>query len=142
MKVFNSQPLNTNLAALLLRAIFGGLFVYYGIQKVLMYHQILPLFSDVIGIGSRLSFHLVIFAELVCGFFVLVGFMTRLFVIPIFITMAVAYFVVHAADPFQVKQLAFVHLVLSMIVFVLGSGRYSIDGLLQQNNSKKLLVHG
>ncbi|HEY1112570.1 MAG TPA: DoxX family protein, partial [Chitinophagaceae bacterium] len=77
-------------------------------------------------------FNLVIFAELVCGFLVLIGLLTRLTVIPIFITMAVAFFVAHANDPFDVKALAFVFLLLSVIVFVLGSGRYSIDGWLFQ----------
>lgn len=143
MRLLKPQSLNTDIAALLLRLIFGGLFFYYGYQKVSMYHQILPMFGDVIGIGSRLSFHLVIFAELVCGFLVLIGFVTRLSVIPIFITMIVAYFIAHANDPFQVKQLAFVYLLLSVVVFVLGSGRYSVDFLLsQKRNYANTLAHG
>jgi len=108
-----------------------------------MYDQILPMFGDIIGIGSKLSFHLVIFAELVCGFFILIGFFTRLSVIPVFITMIVAYFVAHAKDPFQVKQLAFLYLLLSIVVFVLGSGRYSVEALLQKNRKhENSLAHG
>jgi putative oxidoreductase len=135
-KIFSYQPLNSDIAALLLRLIFGGLFVYYGYMKVAFYHQILPMFGDIIGIGSKLSFILVIFAELVCGFLILVGFRTRLAVIPIFITMAVAYFIAHAKDPFTVKQIAFVYLLLSLVVFVSGSGKFSIDRLLLKNNLK------
>ena len=91
-KILSYQSPNTDLAALLLRLIFGGLFVRYGYNKVVAYDQILPMFQDLIGIGSKLSFNLTIFAELFCGFLVLIGFFTRLSVIPIFITMAVAFF--------------------------------------------------
>ncbi len=131
-KILSSQSLNTDVASLLLRLLFGGLFVYYGYLKIESYNQILPMFGDIIGIGSKLSFHLVIFAELVCGFFVLTGFMTRLAIIPIFITMIVAYFIAHEKDPFQVKQIAFVYLLLSIVIFILGSGKYSIDKLLSK----------
>ena len=129
-KLLQYQSLNTDLASLILRLLFGGLFAYYGWQKLVNYDQILPMFEDIIGIGSRLSFNLVIFAELICGALVLLGFVTRLSVFPIFITMIVAYFIAHAKDPFQAKQIAFVLLVLCLVVFILGSGRYSIDGLL------------
>ena len=132
-KLFSTQPLNTDLAALLLRLIFGGLFVYHGYQKYEAYDTILPMFGDIIGIGSKLSFNLVIFAELGCGFLVLIGFLTRLSVIPILITMAVAYFVAHEKDAFQMKTLPFVYMLLSLVVFTLGSGKYSVDGLLFRN---------
>ena len=129
-KLLSHQSLNTDLAALLLRLIFGGLFVRYGYNKVIAYDQILPMFQDLIGIGSKLSFNLLIFAEFFCGFLVLIGFFTRLAVIPIFIAMAVAFFIAHAKDPFDVKALAFVFLLLSTVVFALGSGKYSMDKLL------------
>ena len=131
-KLLSSQSLNTDLATLLLRLIFGGLFVYYGYFKIASYNQILPMFGDIIGIGSNLSFNLVIFAELICGFLVLIGFMTRIAVIPVFITMIVAYFIAHEKDTFQVKQIAFVYLLLSIVVFILGSGKYSLDKLLSK----------
>ena len=134
-KILNYQSLNTDVASLLLRLLFGGLFVYYGYLKIESYNQILPMFGDIIGIGSKLSFHLLIFAELICGFLILIGFMTRLAAIPIFIAMAVAYFIAHEKDPFQVKQIAFVYLLLSIVVFILGSGKYSIDKLLSKKDS-------
>ena len=123
----------TDLAALLLRMVFGGLFIYYGYTKIVAYDQILPMFTDIIGIGPKLSFNLVIFAEFFCGLLVTIGLVTRLAVIPIFITMVVAYFIAHENDSFQVKNLAFVFLCLSPVVYVLGSGRFSIDRLIFRN---------
>ena len=129
-KFFSTASLHTDSAALLLRGIVGGLFfAHYGYQKLVNYNQILPMFTDIIGVGAKLSFQLVIFAELVCGFLILVGFLTRLAVVPLFITMAVAFFIAHAKDPFDVKALAFVYMLLCVVIFILGSGRFSVDRL-------------
>ena len=134
-KILGYESLNTDLASLMLRLIFGGLFIRYGYMKFAAYDQILPMFGDVIGIGSRLSFNLVIFAELFCRIFVALGFLTRLTVIPICITMIVAFFVAHVNDAFDVKAIALVFLLLSAVIFVLGSGRFSIDRLIFDRRS-------
>ncbi|RYJ41974.1 DoxX family protein [Flavobacterium beibuense] len=131
------QPLNTDLATLLLRLIFGGMFVYYGFMKAANYEAIAPLFQDIIGIGAKLSFNLVIFAELVCGFLVLIGLLTRFAIIPVFITMIVAYFIAHANDSFDVKAIAFVYMLLCLVIFILGSGKYSADAVLFGKSSDK-----
>ncbi len=133
--IFTVRPLSANVAALLLRLTLGSMFIHYGFMKISAYDQILPMFGDIIGIGSKLSFNLVIFAEFFCGILVLIGFFTRLSVIPIFITMFVAFFVAHAKDPFDVKALALVFLLLTIVVFVLGSGKYSVDAFLFRDDT-------
>lgn len=132
-KLFSIISLDTDLAALLLRLILGGLFVRYGYMKISNYDQILPMFGDIIGIGAKLSFQLVIFAEFFCAILVLVGLVTRLSVIPIFITMMVAFFIAHANDPFDSKALPLVYGLLCIVVFILGSGKYSVDRFLFGN---------
>ncbi len=121
------KPVNLDVAALFLRIVFGGLFVYHGFTKMMAYDQILPYFQDMIGIGVQPSFILLIFAEFGCGLLVLVGFFTRLAVWPIFIAMAVAFFIAHANDTFDKKELSIVFLLLSLVIFFLGSGKYSLD---------------
>ena len=128
-KFLSHLPLSTDLAALLLRLTFGGLFMRFGYMKLVSFHDIIPKFPDPIGIGVNLSLILVIFAELFCGFLVTIGYLTRLAVIPIFITMTVVFFIVHAKDPFDAKSLPFVFWLLSMVIFVLGSGKFSADRL-------------
>ncbi len=126
----STHTLSADLAALFLRLIVGGLFIYHGYGKLLAFSQMYPTFPDLIGIGGKLSYILVIFAEFFCGIFVALGFLTRFSIIPIFITMIVAYFIAHKTDTFQVKELAFVFLALSVVVFVLGSGKISLDKMI------------
>ncbi len=126
----STVSLNTDLATLLLRIIFGGMFIYHGWPKLTGYSQMVEMFGDPIGIGSELSVILVIFAEFFCGIFILLGFMTRFAVVPVFITMLVAYFVAHAKDDFMIKMLPFVYLFLCPVLFILGSGKYSVDAVL------------
>jgi putative oxidoreductase len=134
-RILSYRPLNTDLSILLLRLSFGGLFIYHGYTKLAMFDDILPHFKDVIGINSKLSFILVIFAELFCGFLVTIGLLTRLSVIPIMITMSVAFFIAHANDAFMMKELPFLFLLLSIVIFITGAGRYSIDGMMQNRNA-------
>jgi putative oxidoreductase len=88
------------------------------------------MFKDYTGLGIKTSYNLVIFAEFFCGIMVAIGFLTRLAVIPILITMVVVIFVALKDKGFNDKQLAFLFLVLSVIIFILGSGKYSADVLL------------
>lgn len=131
-RLVDYQTWNADAAALLLRLIFGGMFIYFGYGKIEHYNEYIKGMGDPIGLGKNLSYNLVIFAEFACGILIVLGVLTRIAVIPVFITMIVAYFIVHAKDPFMVKQSAFIYLVLCLPVFILGSGKYSIDGLIQR----------
>lgn len=128
-KILNYQSLNTDIASLLLRLIFGGLFVYHGYDKIVHYDLYLSMSKDIIGIGTKLSYNLLIFAELFCGFLITIGLLTRIAVLPIMFSMSVAFFIAHAKDSFQVKELACLFLLLSLVIFVLGSGKFSVDKL-------------
>ena len=98
-RILSTDAFNNDAAALLLRLIFGGLFLYFGIFKLQLFDQLYHNFSDPIGIGPKLSFILVLFAEVLCAFFIVIGFFTRLSVIPIFIVMLVVFFIVDAKKP-------------------------------------------
>src|SRR5690606_30631897 len=125
--ITNNHPSNVDLGILILRLIFGGMFMYVGYFKLSTYDQTLGMFTDPLGIGKELTLILVIFAELICGFFVAIGLLTRLSVLPIFILMTVVFFIVHQNDAFIMKQLPFVYWLLCFVIFIFGSGRYSVD---------------
>ena len=136
-RLLSPFSLNTDLAALVLRLVFGGMFIFHGYPKLVGYNDMLAMFGDPIGIGSELSLILVIFAEFFCGILIVLGLFTRFAIVPAFITMLVAYFVAHAKDDFMVKMLPFVYLWLCIVIFLLGSGRYSLDALLFDKNRNK-----
>ena len=135
-KILSHHPLHADLGKLLLRLVFGGLFIYIGYSKIDHYHQYLPMFKDYTGLGVKTSYNLVIFAEFFCGILVTIGLFTRLAVIPILIAMIVVVFIALKGQGFNDKQLALLFLILSLVIFILGSGKYSVDALLFKKRNK------
>ena len=98
----------------------------HGLPKFLKYAQIAPYFPDPIGLGSSLSLSLVIFAELFCSILLITGTAIRFASIPLIITMAVAFFIVHGADPFAKKELALMYLLGYLSILIGGAGAYAL----------------
>lgn len=69
-------------------------------------------------------------AEVIGGLFLAVGFLTRPAAFFIGFTMLIAGFVIHAADPFQTKELALLYLAISLVFVAKGPGAYSMDAFL------------
>ncbi len=119
---------NTDIALLFLRIGIGGLMLTHGIPKLMMLFGGEPItFGDPIGLGAEASLTLAVFAEFICSILIIIGLGTRLAAIPLALTMAVAFFIVHAADPFQRKELALLYLIVFLFLFLTGSGKYSLD---------------
>ena len=112
---------------LVARILFGLLFLTHGYDKLMAHSTMAPFYPDPIGVGSFLSFWLTVFAEVVCSFAVIFGLLQRLALIPMIITMGVAFFVVHGGDVFAVKELSFIYLVVFIGLFITGPGKYSFD---------------
>ena len=140
--LFPTKP-NTTKASLLLlavRIIFGILLMNHGIQKWSNFQELSTAFPDPLGIGSPISLGLAIFGELVCSMAFIVGFLYRLAMIPMIFTMIVAFFIVHANDVFAVKEMAFIYLVVFIVMYIAGPGKFSSDHIigyeLQRRKSK------
>ena len=57
--------------------------------------------------------------------------------IPMIFTMGVAFFVIHGNDPFSLKELAFVYLVIFILMYIAGPGKFSLDRLIAVLLSQK-----
>ena len=94
-------------------------------------------FPDPLGVGSNVSLGLAIFGELACSIGFIFGALYRLAMIPMIFTMCMAFFVIHGSDPFAVKELAFVYLVVFILMYITGPGKFSIDRFISVPLSKK-----
>lgn len=137
--LFPSKPdgITISLLLLALRILFGGLLLSHGIQKWNNYAEMSAVFPDPLGVGSNVSLGLAIFGELACSIGFIFGALYRLAMIPMIFTMCMAFFVIHGSDPFAVKELAFVYLVVFILMYITGSGKFSIDRFISVPLSKK-----
>lgn len=87
-------------------------------------------FGDPIGLGPENSLILAMGAEFLCSILLILGFLTRLAVIPLIITMAVAAFIAHGADPFNVKESSLLFLFAYILLLITGPGNVSLDKVL------------
>ena len=111
----------------LLRFTFSAMMLFHGIPKLLNLIQGTLMKSDPIGIGVLVTTVLVVIAEAICPLLIIIGYKTRLASIPVIITMGVAAFIVHGADPIGVKEKALLFLFAFVAIALLGAGKHSVD---------------
>jgi putative oxidoreductase len=75
--------------------------------------------------------------ELAGGALLVLGLLTRPVALLMAITMGVAAFIRHADDPFKTKELAFTYFAMSVVVFLLGPGRYALDALMKRRRAAR-----
>ena len=133
--LFPSKPNGVAASTILLiaRIVFGILLMNHGIEKWANYHELSTEFPDPLGIGSPLSLGLAIFGEMACSMAFIIGFLYRLAMIPMIFTMGMAFFVIHGNDPFAVKELAFIYLVVFILMYIIGPGNYAVDHFLAKD---------
>ncbi|HET8838803.1 MAG TPA: DoxX family protein [Flavobacteriaceae bacterium] len=121
---------NIDLALLLGRISIGLLMLVHGISKINGFSESPVQFFDFMGLGAEVSLGLAIFAEVGCSVLILFGLGTRFAVIPLIVTMLVAVLVVHGGDPFIKQEMGLHYLLVYIMLFLTGSGRYSLDQLI------------
>jgi len=130
--LFPKLPSSNTVSLLTLwtRIIIGMLFLNHGIEKWMNFSSMVETFPDPLWLGSTISLILVIFAEVFCAFAFIFGIFFRIALIPIIISMSVAFFIVHNDLPLASKELALIYLIIFIICFISGPGRYSVDHIM------------
>ena len=114
---------------LCLRLFFGVLFMMHGLDKMTHFSSLSDTYPSVFGLGSYMTLMLSVFTEFCCSVFLITGLLVRITVIPMIVAMAVAFFDVHDAMMPE-GELAFIYMVLFIILYATGPGRYSLDYLI------------
>lgn len=120
-----------SIGLLLLRVGAGALLLFgHGLPKLLHWTDRASRFANPIGLGSQVSFALVVFAEVVCAAAVMLGVATRVAAGPIVFFLLIAAFVQHGGDPYADKELALVFLVPFATLTLTGGGHYALDTMI------------
>jgi putative oxidoreductase len=128
----------TGLALLVLRLAVGAMMLsLHGWKKLSGFGEIKESFPDPLGIGSMTSLTLATGAEFFCSILVILGLLTRLAVLPLIATMAVAALVFHADDPWSKKELAILYLIPFFTLLLAGGGKFSLDALIFKRRGAK-----
>ena len=125
---------STDLATLLVRVLVAGLFIWHGYSMMINYDEWIKMSHSTLGWGTVFEYRLIQYTELICGVLITIGLLTRLAVLPLMFAMTIAYFVAHRHDAFMMKALPFALMCLTLIVLILGGGRFSADALLSRKN--------
>jgi putative oxidoreductase len=137
LSVNNTSNL-TDAGLLVARLGISALMLTHGIPKLLMLLSgDSANFPAVLGLSAGISLGLAVFAEVVCSVFLLAGFATRLSVIPLIVTMLIAVFFIHAADPFSIKESALHYLLVYVALLFTGAGKYSVDYLITNKSQTR-----
>lgn len=123
----------TDFASLILRLTFGLLMLPHGYSKLMGLMGGDWGFANPIGIGEPASLVLTIFAEFLCSILIIIGLWTRMALIPLIITMIVAVGIIHFNDGMDKKEHGLMFLLPYIALFLLGSGKFSVDALLKKN---------
>jgi putative oxidoreductase len=123
-----------NFATLILRIGAGSLMIInHGLSKMTHFSEMSGQFINPFHIGSSATLALVIFAEVFCSAFIVLGLFTRLACIALVFEMAFAFFQVHHMNYSAGKggaEPALLFLTCFLTLLFTGPGRFSVDRLI------------
>lgn len=121
---------------LILRIFFGVLFFVHGLGKMMNFSELSLTYPDVLGFGSYMTLMVAIFCEFCCSLFLIAGLLVRIMVLPMIVAMGVAFFDIHDAL-FPQGELSLIYLVVFVLLYFVGPGKYSLDYLIDMKFQKE-----
>ncbi|SMO46281.1 DoxX family protein [Solitalea koreensis] len=126
--LFSSKHIALDFGLLLLRVGFGlSLLLLHGLPKIMQFAEKANSFPDPLGIGSKFSLLLVIFAEVFCAMLLTLGLANRFALLPLVINFAVIVFMINKNGAWATKELAVLYLIAFTTLFFTGPGKFSVD---------------
>ena len=119
-----------NISLLILRVISGLVMIPHGFNKLTHFAEKSGDFMSFLGLGSELSFALLVAAEFFCSILLVIGLFSRFALIPMVIAMFVAAFKAHHGDVFGDGETSFLYMACYLTLLIAGPCKYSLDNLL------------
>ena len=129
------ESTKTSLLLLASRLVFGLTFASHGLDKLQHFSETAAHFPAPFALSGDIAVGLSIFGELVCGLAFAFGFLTRLTLLPMIFTMIVAFTTVHG-ESVSGGELAFLYLVIFVLSWFAGAGKFSVDGVISSKISR------
>ena len=104
----------------------------HGSKKVMNFQDEVQHIPDPFNMGGTTATVIAIFSNVVCSIFVALGLFTRLFAIGAFMIPFIGLLIVHADDPWVVKDVPLMYSLAFGVIIMLGPGRYSLDRVLDK----------
>ena len=138
--LFEPNPLLRDTGLGIVRIFFGSFMVYHGweIFDQSKMNEYSKWMSDLKLYAPAFMSYLGKAIELIAGVFVVAGLFTRIAVIPLAITMLFICFFIGEGRIFMEEQHPFMFVLLSVLFFFTGSGRWSLDKVIMGNTRKVL----
>ncbi len=129
----NSGSIAKDIIVFVVRVFVGFAMLSHGFPKLQMLLAGGKIeFFDFLGLGPQISLILTVFAEFVCSILLILGLFTRISLGFLIFTMVMAAFVVHRADPFEKREMAFIYLSVYLLLMVIGAGKVSVDHMIER----------
>ena len=127
----------SNLSRLFIRLFVGIMLMQFGIRHLVNFTTLRETFPAVLGMGHETSLICMIVIELLCSLFIMVGFLTRISIIPPIVAMLIAeYHILHdmlpdtsiyAIDSIQPGYLPLMFIGIFLFLMLSGPGKISVD---------------
>lgn len=135
-RLFSTRVSETSLALALfiLRVGVGSaMMIAHGYDKLQTYSAKSAGFKPVIGLGGKVEYTMLVFAEFFCAAFIVLGLFTRLAAIPLVFAMGVALFIAHGGRYYGDGENAGIFLVCFLAILIAGPGKFSLDRMISKS---------
>jgi putative oxidoreductase len=141
-KLAASTPSQQDIALAVVRVGFGlSLALAHGLGKLSHPDQFVNGLTQGGFPAPALLAWVAILSEFAGGLLLALGLFARPAAAFVIGTLGVAAFHVHAADPYQKKELALAYVVIGLAILIAGPGRYSVDALLARRTPNDTRAH-
>jgi putative oxidoreductase len=103
------------------------LFRVHGLKKFRVENGQREQVPNPLGLPDKLNGLVAMFSDTAVPFFLMIGIVTRIILLPAIGVTSVGYFLVHRKDSIEVRDVPYMYTLSLIFIWIVGAGRYSVD---------------